>query len=120
MTFKTYRDFVADAKQRIKEIGPREAIALQASGELVAFIDCREANEWNLGHIPGAFFIPRGILESNVERAVSRNQKVIIYCASGNRSAMAADVLGQMGYPDVASLARGIRGWVEEGGELEG
>jgi sulfur-carrier protein adenylyltransferase/sulfurtransferase len=119
MAFKTYADLVTEAKQRIKEVTPQDAIAMQGRGEPMVIIDCREANEWNLGHVPRAVFMPRGVLESNVERAARRDQKVIIYCASGNRSALAADVLMQMGYADVASMSRGIRGWVEEGGELE-
>ena len=49
-----------------------------------------------------------------------REQKVVIYCASGNRSIFAADTLQQMGYDDVASMARGFRGWAEDGGEVEG
>jgi sulfur-carrier protein adenylyltransferase/sulfurtransferase len=120
MPSKTYYDFVTEAKQRIQQVTPQDAIAMQQRGDPAVFVDCREANEWNLGHIPGALFIPRGILESNIERAASRDQKVILYCASGNRSALAADTLQQMGYTDVASMARGIRGWVEEGGDLEG
>jgi rhodanese-related sulfurtransferase len=62
--------------------------------------------------------LPRGVLEQNIERAVPRDRKVVVYCASGNRSALAVDVLQQMGYTDVASMAGGIRAWVDAGGEI--
>jgi rhodanese-related sulfurtransferase len=62
--------------------------------------------------------LPRGVLEQNIERVAPRDRKVVIYCASGNRSALAADTLQQMGYNDVASMEGGIRAWVDAGGEI--
>jgi rhodanese-related sulfurtransferase len=120
MAYKTYADLVGEAKQRIAEVSPTDAIAMRERGEDVLFVDCREPNEWNLGHVPAALFIPRGRLEQDIERQVPRDKRIVIYCASGNRSALAADVLQQMGYTSVASLARGFRGWAEEGGDVEG
>lgn len=120
MAARTYHDFVAEAKSRIREVTARDALRLKAEDPATVFVDCREHNEWALGRIPGAVFIPRGVLEQNIERAVPRDRKVILYCASGNRSALAADVLQQMGYSDVASLAGGIRAWVDAGGEITG
>ena len=119
MPFKSAAELIAEAKQRIKEIQPREAVALHGRGEDAVFVDIREPNEWNLGRLPGALFIPRGTLEGQIEQRVPRDRRVVLYCASGNRSALAADVLQQMGYADVASLAGGIRGWVDAGGEIE-
>jgi rhodanese-related sulfurtransferase len=120
MTYKTYRDLVAEAKTRIREISPAESIALHNSADGTMFIDVREPNEWNLGYIPGARHIPRGNLESNIERCAERDQRIVLYCASGNRTALAADTLQQMGYSNVQSLAGGFRGWVEAGGEVAG
>jgi rhodanese-related sulfurtransferase len=51
---------------------------------------------------------------------IDRGQKVVIYCARGNRSALAAQTMKQMGYEDVASMARGFHGWAEIDGEVEG
>jgi rhodanese-related sulfurtransferase len=116
---KTYHDLVTEAKQRIPETAPRDAIAMHGRGDDVLFVDVREPNEWNLGHLPGAVHIPRGNLESRIE-SIPREKTLIIYCASGNRSALAADVLREMGYSRVSSLARGIRGWMEDGGDIEG
>ncbi|MGQ0640804.1 MAG: rhodanese-like domain-containing protein [Gemmatimonadaceae bacterium] len=120
MTYKSYRDLVNEAKGRIREISPNDSITLQAGEQAPLFIDIREPNEWNLGHIPGARHIPRGILESNIEAAAPRDRHIVLYCASGNRTALAADTLQQMGYTNVQSMARGFRGWCEEGGEVEG
>jgi rhodanese-related sulfurtransferase len=80
----------------------------------------REPNEYNLGRLPQAMHIPRGTLETSIEQRVPRDRKVVIYCASGNRSALAADTMREMGYEDVASMSGGFRGWAESGGEIEG
>jgi rhodanese-related sulfurtransferase len=119
MTYKTYRDLVSEAKTRIREISPADSIALHANDPKAVFIDIREPNEWNLGYIPRAVHMERGNLESKIE-AVPREQRIVLYCASGNRTALAADTLQQMGYSKVESLAGGFRGWVEAGGDVEG
>ena len=117
---KSYQDLVGESKARVREVSALETQQLLRNRPAPVLIDCREPNECALGTIPGAVVIPRGVLEQNVEQVAGRDQKVIIYCASGNRSALAADVLQQMGYIDVASLEDGIRGWVDAGGEIEG
>lgn len=114
---KSGTELISDAKQRIREVNAEEAMSRIEQGTLA--IDCREPNEWNLGHIPGALHMPRGIFETTIEGAVPRTRPIIIYCASGNRSALAADTLQQMGYSDVASLAGGFRAWAESGGDIE-
>lgn len=113
---KTGTDLINEAKERIREVSPNEALQEQHTA---VFIDCREPNEFNLGHIPGAILIPRGQLEQNIEALVTRDKRIILYCASGNRSALGADTLQQMGYTNVVSLAAGFRGWFEAGGEID-
>lgn len=117
---KSAAQLIAEAKARIKELTAAETMAQQRANPGLVLLDCREPNEFNLGRIPGALCIPRGILETNIEGAVPRDRSVVIYCASGNRSAFAADTLQQMGYRDVASMSGGFRGWVDAGGEVEG
>ena len=117
MTNKSGADLIADAKSRIKEVTPSEAMS--DTSDKVVYFDCREPQEYNLGHIPGSVFIPRGNMETKVEALIPRDRKVVIYCASGNRSALAAETMMQMGYADVASMSSGFRGWVEAGGEVE-
>ncbi len=115
---KTAADLINEARGRIKEVDAQHA--LKEHGSNTVFVDCREPNEYNLGRVPGAVFIPRGRLEQDIEARVPRDSQVIIYCASGNRSALAADTLQVMGYNNVASLAGGFRAWVMSGGEVEG
>jgi rhodanese-related sulfurtransferase len=119
MTYKTGTDLVTEAKQRIREVTPREVLEMQRRNADVIYLDVREPNEWNLGHLPNAMFLPRGNLESNIEARASREQTIVIYCARGNRSALAADTLQQMGYTDVASMADGFGGWIAVDGPVE-
>ena len=116
MAIRSGSDLISDAKTRIQELGVAEAQGMPS----VVYLDVREPNEWNLGRIPGAKFIPRGTLETNVEKQIPRDANVVIYCASGNRSALAADTMRVMGYEHVASLRGGFRAWVDAGGEVEG
>jgi len=115
---KSGSELVAEAKTRITEIDAASAIVQQKKGGTV-FLDVREPAEWNLGHVPDAVHIPRGQLEGKVEALVGRDKNVVIYCAGGSRSALAADTLQQMGYDHVASLKGGFRGWAEGGGDVE-
>jgi molybdopterin/thiamine biosynthesis adenylyltransferase/rhodanese-related sulfurtransferase len=109
----TYRDLLAKTKAEIDEISPRDAAAL---GDGALFVDVREADEWETGHIPGAVHVPRGYLESRIERAVpDRSAPVLLYCAAGNRSAFAAKTLEELGYEDVRSVAGGIDDWKRDG-----
>jgi rhodanese-related sulfurtransferase len=120
MSWKSYHDLVNEAKARVRQVDASETMRLMAEHPDTLLIDCREPNEWNLGHIPGAMFIPRGVLEQNVDARVPRDRKVVIYCASGNRSSLAAETMLEMGYSDVASMSGGFRGWCEAGGDVEG
>lgn len=116
---KTYEELLAETKARIKEIGVQDAFALRHTTGDAVFLDVREPQEYNLGKIPGAITISRGNLEKYVESLVPREKSVIVYCASGNRSAFAAEVLEIMGYSHVRSLRGGFSDWVAEGGEVE-
>jgi rhodanese-related sulfurtransferase len=120
MAFKTGQDLIDEAKQQIEELTPEQVRDMQARNEQAVYLDVREPNEWNLGRLPHAIHLPRGNLESKVEGLVDRSQKVVIYCARGNRSALAALTLKQMGYENVASMSRGIQGWAEIDGEIVG
>jgi rhodanese-related sulfurtransferase len=120
MANKTGQDLIEEAKQQIEEVTPEQVRDMQARNERVVYLDVREANEWNLGSIPHAIHLPRGNLETKVEGIIDRKQKVVIYCARGNRSALAALTMKQMGYENVASMARGFVGWADINGEVEG
>jgi rhodanese-related sulfurtransferase len=120
MTHRTGEDLIEEAKRQIEEVTPEQVRDMQARGERVVYLDVREPNEWNLGRLPQAVHLPRGNLETKVEALIDRNQKVVIYCARGNRSALAALTMQQMGYENVASMARGFQGWADINGDVEG
>jgi molybdopterin/thiamine biosynthesis adenylyltransferase/rhodanese-related sulfurtransferase len=113
-------------RSQIDEVDPSEVKASLAhngngNGQVV-LLDVRESEEWDAGHIPGAKHVPRGYLESRVEGVVGsdRSQKVIVYCASGQRSALAANTLKELlGYEDVASMNGGITLWKDRGYDVE-
>lgn len=119
MSYKTGEDLTKEARSRIKEVAPAEVASMRERGEKAVYLDVREPNEWNLGRIPGATFLPRGQLESKIEDAIPRDAHVVIYCARGNRSALAADTLRQMGYEHVESMSGGFQQWAMEDREVE-
>jgi rhodanese-related sulfurtransferase len=113
---KTYADFVRDALTRVKEISAEDARRRFDADDGVVFLDVREGEETARGVVPGAACVPRGVLEGHVGDWIpSPATEVVVYCAAGNRSALAADVLGQMGFSNVRSLAGGFRSWVQGG-----
>ena len=120
MPTKTRQDLIDEAKQQIEQVTPEQVREMQARKEPVVYLDVREPNEWNLGRIPGAVHLPLGNLEGKVESMIPRDQKVVIYCARGNRSALAALAMKQMGYRNVASMSSGILGWADINGDIEG
>ena len=119
-TIKSGADLINEAKARIRESTTGELKGAIGGPNAPLILDCREPNETNLGRIPGAIVIPRGTMETKIEAIVPRDAHLVIYCASGNRSALAADTLQQMGYTNVSSLAGGWSGWVAAGGPVEG
>jgi sulfur-carrier protein adenylyltransferase/sulfurtransferase len=119
MAHKSGQDLIEEARQQIDEVTPEQVREMRARDERVVYLDVREPNEWNLGRLPHAVHLPRGNLETKVEGLIDRNQKIVIYCARGNRSALAALTMKQMGYENVASMARGFLGWADINGEVE-
>ena len=105
-------ELIRKAKERIREVDPREVNDLRSNGSVdgAVLVDVREQHEFEESHIPGAVHVPRGHLESRIEGAApDKDQRVILYCASGNRSALAAETLQEMlGYRSAESLEGGI------------
>ncbi|HEY3188548.1 MAG TPA: molybdopterin-synthase adenylyltransferase MoeB [Solirubrobacteraceae bacterium] len=112
-------DYIRQVKQQIDEVDPSDVHGLL--GDSVAIVDVRETEEWDQGHVPGAKHVPRGYLESRIEGAVpDRDARVVLYCASGNRSALAAKTLrDELGYAHVESMTGGITLWKDRGYEVE-
>jgi sulfur-carrier protein adenylyltransferase/sulfurtransferase len=117
-------EFIRQIKSQIAQVDPGEVHErLSASGNgdgPIALIDVRENEEVARGLIPGAKHVPRGHLESRIEGAVpDRSQPVVLYCASGNRSALAAKTLAELGYENVESMTGGYTLWKDRGYEVE-
>jgi molybdopterin/thiamine biosynthesis adenylyltransferase/rhodanese-related sulfurtransferase len=106
-------------KSRIEEVDPSAVREQLGNGAVV--LDVREAEEWSTGHIPGAKHVPKSFLESRIEGAApDRDQHVILYCQSGNRSAWAARTLiDDLGYSNVESMTGGITLWKDRGYDVE-
>lgn len=115
------REMVTAAKASIENLTPDEVAAEVDDGE-VLLVDVREPAETVRGFIPTAVFAPRGILEFCADATTTRHlapfvpdQRVIVYSATGSRSALAAASLQDLGYRDVAHLDGGYQRWLDEG-----
>jgi molybdopterin/thiamine biosynthesis adenylyltransferase/rhodanese-related sulfurtransferase len=117
-------EFIKQVKAKITEVDPSAVHELAEQGRVddgVVLVDVRETEEWDRGHLPGAKHVPRGHLESRIEGAApDRSQRVVVYCASGNRSALAArTLLEDLGYDRVESMTGGYTLWKDRGYAVE-
>ena len=111
----SFRDMLSQVKQEIREVDPSGA---EVRRGLAVFLDVREADEYGQGTIPGSLHLPRGYVELQVEgRLPDKSQQIIVYCAGGTRSALAAKAMQDLGYTDVVSMAGGFNKWKDEGRE---
>jgi molybdopterin/thiamine biosynthesis adenylyltransferase/rhodanese-related sulfurtransferase len=101
--------------QTIEEIEPFEA-AEEIAGGGVVLIDTREPHEYQEAHLEDGKLVPPGLLADEIEAAApDKSARTVLYCRSGNRSAIAAAQMQQLGYENVASMAGGILLWQEQG-----
>ena len=111
---------VNDAKTRIKEVTVAKTRDRLATNSGVRLIDVREDDEWRAGHAVGAEHLGKGIIERDIEAtAPDKSAELILYCGGGYRSALAADVLQEMGYTNVWSMAGGWKAWQDSGAPIE-
>src|SRR4051794_13641892 len=104
-----------EIKQQVEEIEPFEA-AQEIEGGDVVLIDTREPHEYQEAHLENGKLVPPGLLAAEIETAApNKSARTILYCRSGNRSALAAAQLQQLGYENVASMSGGILQWQEQG-----
>jgi molybdopterin/thiamine biosynthesis adenylyltransferase/rhodanese-related sulfurtransferase len=112
----SYRELLQQVKAEIGEVDAARARELLDSAARPLLVDVREQDEWSEGHLPGAIHVPRGNLESRIERAApDRAQSIVLYCQSGARSAFAAKTLEELGYENVVSLSGGFTDWKRNG-----
>lgn len=101
---------VSDAKSRIKEVHASQLPALLESNPAIKLIDTREESEFAAGHVKGATWIGKGVIERDIETVMSdKSTPLYLYCGGGFRSALAADALQKMGYTEVVSIDGGWR-----------
>ena len=123
-TSKTMQSMLAAAQAKVPQIDVVEARARHGRA---LFVDVRDQHEVAAGHIPGALHVPRGHLEFIADPAspshpsqMNADAELVIYCAAGGRSALAAATLQEMGYANVSNLVGGYTAWVNTGGPTEG
>ena len=117
---KSYQELVAEAKAQTEQTDAQTVHQSLESGEDVTVLDVREPDEWAEAHIPQAKHLPRGLLEHQAaDQLPDRDARIVIHCASGGRSALAAKSLKEMGYTNVANMEGGINAWREKGYETE-
>jgi rhodanese-related sulfurtransferase len=125
MTLISAKDLVADARARIENLTPEQLAGELAHDEPV-LVDLREHAECEReGIIAAAVHVPRGLLEFCADPSLPAHRaeldparRIVLYCAVGGRSALAARALGAMGYPDVAHLDGGFEAWRAAGGAV--
>ena len=111
---------VNDAKTRIREVTVEETQQRMSTNPDARLFDVREDHEWHAAHAAGASHIGKGIIERDIEEKVpDKSTEVILYCGGGFRSALAADVLQQMGYTNVFSMAGGWKAWKDSGAPID-
>ncbi len=121
---KTATDLVKEAKASIENLSPSEVKSEIENG--ATLIDIREPDEQEKnGKIPGSILAPRGMLEFYADETLpyykpefNKNNRIILHCASGGRSALATKTLKEMGYTNIAHLDGGIKGWKDAGFEV--
>ena len=114
------RDLMQQIRERVPEVTPQDVAQMLERGEELMLVDVREREEFEQGCIPGAVHIARGFLELRIEQlAPDRKTRIVLHCAGGTRSLLAADNLRALGYRNVSSLAGGFTRWHEEVGRVE-
>uniref|UniRef100_UPI003217B43B rhodanese-like domain-containing protein n=1 Tax=uncultured Draconibacterium sp. TaxID=1573823 RepID=UPI003217B43B len=127
--YNSYKEMVAAAKQEVEliSIGDFHKMyvkAVSVGANDFTLLDIRTEAEHNEGFIPGAFLMQRGVLESHLEKdevwkaykhpKPKKDDRIVLYCRSGSRSALAAKSLKMLGYTNVLSLEGGWKGWHEK------
>src|SRR4051794_6651893 len=116
----TYSDLIANVRKQTKEVSLDELKRRLEAKEPIVLLDVREKEEYRAGFIPGAVSVPRGFLEMQIEKAVpDKGAPVVLYCAGGTRSALAARTLADLGYTHVESAALGFVRWKDSGFPVE-
>ncbi|MBL8722351.1 MAG: molybdopterin-synthase adenylyltransferase MoeB [Myxococcales bacterium] len=117
---QTYADLIAGIRKTVREVSLEEVKRRLETKAPMVLVDVREKEEFRAGFIPGALSLPRGFLEIQVEQKLTdKNAPIVLYCAGGTRSALAAKTLGELGYTNVESANPGFVRWKDLGYPME-
>ena len=130
MPFRPFEDLVAEAKRTVAEVDCDELVELldpENDAPDLLVIDIREPDERGRGFVPGSIGLPRGLLERDIAKTAFGGtvrdedlaRPIVLYCAGGARSALAAASLRTMGFTNVQSLAGGFGAWGKSGRPIE-
>ena len=112
MPLPEFLELVNQIKREVREIDVQQLRQMQEAREDFSLIDVREPEETQQGTVPGAVTIPRGVLEVKIDQVTSdKDRKIVLYCAGGARSALAAYMLQRMGFRNVLSVIGGYGAW---------
>src|SRR5262245_61807501 len=105
-----FKEILSEAKRQIKEVSVQEVHNKLNPANGFTLLDVREGDEWEQGHLDQAIFLPRGFLEVKADKMLpEKRQPVVVYCAGGTRSALAAKTLQDLGYSEVYSMRGGFK-----------
>src|SRR5262245_5889595 len=111
-----FKEILSQAKQQIREVSVQDVRDKLNPGNGFTLLDVREGDEWEQGHLDKAIFLPRGFLEVKADKILpDQSQPIVVYCAGGTRSALAAKTLQDLGYTDVYSMRGGFNEWKNNG-----
>ncbi len=111
-----FREILTQAKKQIREVSPQEVHQKLNPENGFTLLDVREGDEFEQGHLDKAVFLPRGFLEVKADKMLPNKQApIVVYCAGGVRSALAAKTLQDLGYSNVSSMAGGFGQWKASG-----
>ncbi len=111
-----FRDLFSRIRAEIEETSPEAVLARLQAGERFELLDVREQDEVQHGLVPGAHHLSRAHFESRVEDVLpDKSAEIVVYCASGVRSAFAAKTLKELGYKNVSNMMGGFNRWKDLG-----
>ena len=113
---KTRQEISNEAKSKVPHISSQQLSSYLSSKEDFILLDIRTEAEYQAGHIQGAQWFPRGNLEFYIQNTITDpDSKIVLYCRSGGRSALATLTMKDMGYTNVVDLNGGFKEWIAEG-----
>ena len=111
-----FKEILSEAKKQIREVSVQEVKDKLNPTNGFTILDVREGDEWEQGHLDKAIFLPRGFLEQKADKTLpEKGQPIVVYCAGGTRSALAAKTLQDLGYTQVYSMRGGFNEWKNSG-----